>query len=134
MAIVVRNETEKSYHFGSGKLGSTRKELASGGIDTISEDELDSIPFSQRGEGKIRILHPNQASSSNPHIKLEYFDFGGTPETRYMGIAPQGVEDDEDFWVIRRFDYDTVLGETKVTDIQVFEDVAWDNRDSLPWS
>lgn len=133
MAIVIRNEADKPYHFGGGRQGSARKELAPGDIDTISEDELDSIPFSQRGEGRIRILHPNQSTSTNPHIKLDYYDFGGSPETRYMGIAPQGVETSEPYWVVRRFDYDSVSGQTKITDIQVFEDVAWDDRASLSW-
>jgi hypothetical protein len=129
-AVVVRNETSRPFHFGNG---SARKELPTGQIDTISEDELATVAFDKRGPGKINVLWPNQASSDNPAIKLDYFAFNAGNETRYMGVAPHGSLDSDSIWLIRRFDYVVAGTETKLANIQVIENVAWDDRGTLAW-
>lgn len=128
MSVVVRNELDSPFYFGSG---SERKRLDPGNVDTISQTELESVPFDKRGPGKINILWPNQATSQNPQIQLDYYTTGGQAEVRYMGVAPEGVGTDELKWVVRRFSHQVLGGITKITSIDVKENVAWDDRATL---
>lgn len=134
MSIVVRNETGEPFFFGER---SRKKQLQDGEVDVISPDELETVPFSKRGPGGINILWPDQVTSNTQKTHLEYYVFNSGHEIRYLGFAMQDAPEGDNVWIVKRFDHVALGGGPKnnrVSKIQVFTDVAWDDRATLPWT
>lgn len=129
--IVVKNEKADPYIFASPGV---KKTFAAGEIAVLSEEEWNSVPFSQRGPGKLNPLWPNEASSDSSKTKLEYYQVGADYEVRYIGLAQQSDSTADEVWIIKRFSHQTLGGENLVTEIQILENVAWDDRATLPWT
>lgn len=133
MAVVVKNEGASPFYFGERAGGSTRKKLEPGQIDTISDQEWDSVPVAKRGAGAIKCLWPNDVTSDTLKVKIDHYAFNGTLEPRYVGSAVQGSATNQPVWTIRRLSHTSLASKNYVTEVQVLEAVAWDDRASLSW-
>lgn len=131
----VRNERATNFVFGQG---ANRKTLLPGQTVTITPDELGQVPIQMRGPGGINVLTDNQASTDSAKIKFDYYAPFGEPELRYFGQNTQSSLDTDSTWVIRRFEHTQVGSETKISEIQILDQVAWGAstaaRDGLAWT
>jgi hypothetical protein len=133
MAIVVRNDSAGPMRisgYGNDKL------IASGQILTLTDEEYSRIPFGRRGFGKLLSIAPEEASSETLRNLLDWYipDVGTTVEIRYQGMAPQGTNEADPVWIIKRFSHALFETDVKISDIQVLTNVAWTDRDSLSWT
>lgn len=133
MAIVVRNDSNTDIRLSGG--GNDRL-IKPGQVITLTDDEYEKIPFSKRGFGKVLAINPEEASSETLRNLLDFYvNDNNEYVIRYNGLAPQGVATSSPTWIIKRFSYSS-FGDTAshISDIQVLSNVAWDDRESLPWT
>lgn len=133
MAIVVRNDSATVVRIsGAGN----ERVIQPNQVITLTEEEFTNVPFDRRGFGKILAISPEEASSETLRNKLDWYipPVGSTVEIRYQGLAPQGSLESDPVWIIKRFSHDIFFTDVKINDIQVLSNVAWSNRDLLPWT
>jgi hypothetical protein len=71
--------------------------------------------------------------SGQTRTKFEYAEFFGAQEVLYLGEAHQLADPADPVWTIKRFDYMEDGQVNRVSDIQTYEGVAWDDRATLIW-
>jgi hypothetical protein len=133
MALVVRNDSTGVLRIsGAGN----ERVINPGQVITLTEDEYENVPFDKRGFGKILAISPEEASSETLRNLLDWYipPVGSTVEIRYQGMAPQGSLESDPVWIIKRFSHDLFFTDVKINDIQVLSNVAWDDRNTLPWT
>lgn len=133
MSVVVRNERDKPYRF----VDDNRRQrvLDPGQVAVLTETELEQVPLHMRGPGEVNVLFPSEGSGDSNRTKFDYYDPGaGQFEVRYLGIAQQGDAEDEPVWTVKRFGHTQFGAEFLVTDIQILNDVRWDERAALGWT
>ena len=133
MAILVKNERTDPFILGQG---AGKKTINPGDVALITEDEWGQVAVGLRGPGRMNPVWPNRATSDSSKTMLDYYSFGGDSQIRYIGFADQADATSSPVWYIKRFQHVDVggLDPIRVSEIQILENVAWDNRDSLPWS
>ena len=134
MAVVVRNESGSDKYF---DVGTSKKKtlLAAGAQITLTEKELESIPMTMRGPGGLNVLYPDDTSSTSSKINLDYTTVFSTTQILYFGTNRQSALNSDSTWTIKYFQYiQGGDGTVKVSQVQILENVIWDNRASLPWT
>lgn len=131
MTVVVSNEKIDPYVFVAGRNGKT---LQAGEVGVLSDEEWDSVPFSQRGPGRLRAVWPSAVSSETNQVRFDYVLVGSSYEVEYLGYAVQSALDADEVWTIKKFDYTTLGTTNKPTHLQVMEGVAWSDRTTLSWT
>lgn len=133
MALLVKNERTQPFILGQG---ANKKTLLPDAVALISEDEWSQVTIGLRGPGGINPLWPNRATSDSSKTKLDYYQFAGDAQIRYLGFADQSDLDNELVWYIKRFSHVDVggLDPVRVSEIQILENVAWSDRGTLPWT
>lgn len=68
-------------------------------------------------------------------MALDYYDPGdGALKVRYLGKAPQTAAATDPTWVVQRLTWVVLGNESKVTNIQVLENIAWADRATAGWA
>lgn len=146
MAVLVVNERDRPFHWTSNKRGQNDKQIAPGEVAVLSENEWTEVPISMRGPGGLRPLSPSpQDEDSLNATELDYdtdAEGGYDPaQLRFLGEAPQGSDPAAAVWMVKRFTHDEINpGDVRIIEIQVLNDVVWDDgtstawREALPWA
>lgn len=91
--------------------------------------------MAQRGPGGLNVLYPDDTTSTSSKINLDYVTVFSTTQLLYFGINRQSALNSDSTWTIKYFQYMQGLdGTVHVAQVQILENVIWDNRASLPWS
>jgi hypothetical protein len=132
VAIVVRNDSVGPIQVpGRGN----QNVILPGEVRVLTEVEYEKIDFANRGVGRLVAIAPNENTSETLRIKFDYYIPGGSvSEVRYIGYARQVALGSDPVWTVRRHSHGSFGSEWLITEIQVIENVAWDNRGGLAWT
>lgn len=136
MAVLAKNERANPWRWTTGKRGQNDKFLMPGETAVLSDDEFAEVPIAMRGSGGIKALSPSTIDPDDLNkVRFDYFTVFSTIQIHYLGESLQAVADSDPFWIVKRFDYvDAGGGDIRISEIQVLEGVAWQDRASLAWS
>jgi len=134
MSVVVVNESEHPFYVGSSRASQAARRIDPDEVMVLSDAEWEQVSLRERSEGGLRVIWPIPSLTGQPEPTKQvyaYDDVNGSTEVVYSGTALQSAVATDETWTVKKLTYDA---DNNVTEIQVLQDVAWDDREELEWS